>query len=182
ILPILAQKFFSGDPAMTGITHHYSIEFVPVLSMALLWALTNMHRYRYLLLIPSLLLSTAGTWYAMEHKLFVHYEDANIKFYEKQHFQSPHADLPFIHQKLSEIPAKASVSASSELTPHLAMRREIYHFPVVRDADYIVAISAHTNYYPLSESSFFQLTGKWQQRGYKVICNEKDLLILQKVR
>jgi len=61
------------------------------------------------------------------------------------------------------------------------MRREIYHFPVVRDAAYIVVITGHTNYYPLSERAFFQLIGKWQQSGYKVVCNEKDL-ILQKDR
>jgi len=82
ILPILAQKFFSEDPLIMGITHHYSIEFVPVLSLALLWTLMNMGKYRGLVLVPALLLSTTGTYYAMEHKLRTDYGDTNLKFYE----------------------------------------------------------------------------------------------------
>jgi len=42
------------------------------------------------------------------------------------------------HRLMSEIPADASVSAQSELVPHLSNRSRIYVFPVTEDAQYIL--------------------------------------------
>ncbi|MGQ3012466.1 MAG: DUF2079 domain-containing protein, partial [Flavobacteriales bacterium] len=178
ILPILAQKFFSGDPAMTGITHHYSIEFVPVLSMALLWAAAQQPQRALWYSIPSIVLTLGATVWSMDHKLLPGYNNANLHFYGARHYRSVHPDPAFILQKLKEIPDTAAVSASSELTPHLALRRRIYHFPVVRDASYIVLISAHTNYYPLGREEFFRRVQEYRQQGFRTLCDEKDLLIL----
>ena len=181
ILPILAQKLLSGNEVIIGITHHYSVEFVPILSIALLWAVKQQKKYGLLLLVPSLILSVAASWYAIEHKMLIYYEDDNIKFYTPRHFSSPHPDIPFIYRKLNELPPDAALSVSGELSPHLAMRRKIYHYPHVRDAEYIVLISGNTNYYPLSEDTFAASVQANLQEGFKVICDEKDLLILQKV-
>ncbi|MBL0911456.1 MAG: DUF2079 domain-containing protein, partial [Bacteroidia bacterium] len=178
LLPILAQKFFSGDPAMTGITHHYSIEFVPVLSIALLWAAARQPQRAFSYIVPSLVLTLGATVWSMDHKLLPGYNNTNLHFYSARHYRSVHPNPAFILQKLKEIPDTAAVSASSELTPHLALRRRIYHFPVVRDASYIVLISGNTNYYPLGRDEFFRRVQEYRQQGFHTLCDEKDLLIL----
>ena len=46
----------------------------------------------------------------------------------------------FFHKVRKLIPPDASVSASSRLGPHVSGRAEVYRFPVIRDADYVMVM------------------------------------------
>ncbi len=47
----------------------------------------------------------------------------------------------FFHKVRTLIPPDASVSASSRLGPHVSGRLEVYRFPVIRDADYVMVMA-----------------------------------------
>ena len=180
ILPILAQKFLSGDPNIIGITHHYSIEFVPVLSTALLWQVKAKQEQKLRWLPVICLITLAATIWSIHHTFFPGYNNRNIAFYMADHYRSEHPDIGFIRKKLRSIPEEAAVSTSSELSPHLALRRRIYHYPNVRDASYIIVLNAHTNFYPLGEEEFRKRIQTHLNEGFAIVCNQNDLLILHK--
>lgn len=52
-------------------------------------------------------------------------------------------------RQLEAIPADASVSAQTSLVPHLTHRREVYQYPVVDDAEYIVFDVTSGSVWPL---------------------------------
>jgi uncharacterized membrane protein len=54
---------------------------------------------------------------------------------------------------MAQIPAEASVSAQDELLPHLSHRREIYLFPTVEKADYVV-MDRFGSTYPLESEDY----------------------------
>ena len=45
LIPIFAQKLLSNDYALWGINSHYSIEFVPILSIAIIDLLRKLKNY-----------------------------------------------------------------------------------------------------------------------------------------
>jgi len=51
---------------------------------------------------------------------------------------APTARMEAFHELAALIPAEASVSAHNRLVPHVAARREVCTFPVIREADYIL--------------------------------------------
>lgn len=58
-----------------------------------------------------------------------------------------------VRSLMAQIPPEASVSAQDELLPHLSHRREIYLFPTIEDADYILMDRLGSTY-PLKAEDF----------------------------
>ncbi len=62
---------------------------------------------------------------------------------------TPHEQV--LQSFLAQIPARASLSTVSDLVPHLSAREDIYLFPVVNDAEYVLFdAGAGANYWPFT--------------------------------
>lgn len=85
--------------------------------------------------------------------------------------------LRYAEEAFRRIPPDASVSAQSDLVPHLAHRRQIYVFPNIHDAEYVV-LDNFADYWPLSAADFGRALDEmwnnplydllWQDGGYGI--------------
>ncbi len=160
LLPIIGQKVFSNDIGKWGINYHYSVEFAPILALGAFWVLYECHGFwsfntkwsaRVLLGISFLagiitLDASVRTskWYNLE----------NQKFTDSRHYKRSF-DVAEAYRILDLIPKTAAVSSHSIFASHLAFREDIYQFPVVNNADYIILRNGDQTY-PQSQDQFQQ--------------------------
>lgn len=152
LIPIYAQKLFFDEPNLWGIFYHYSIEFVPVITAGTFTVLAGFKSWRVQLLSAALLLISVAdvTKDFMDRWHPNSYKSHNIKFYSNSHYLRE-INYKAYHKILSYyIPKDAAVSANTYLVPHLAFRKKIYQFPVIKDADYVVVCDDFSNYHPFS--------------------------------
>ena len=83
---------------------------------------------------------------------------------------------------IARIPASASVSAQSDLVPHLSNRRFVYLFPYrAVEADYVL-LDVTSNPYPLSDAAAY-VQNIWQTLNsglFKVVVAQDGYLLLQR--
>jgi len=94
-------------------------------------------------------------------------QKSRIRFYQAAHYQRNY-DVKEVHRQLKRLPRDAKISAQTQFVPHLALRENIYQFPIINDADYIV-ISEKEGKYPLDEEGFalemkrISESGEWEE-------------------
>jgi uncharacterized membrane protein len=84
---------------------------------------------------------------------------------------------------IAQIPPKASVSAQDELLPHLSHRREIYLFPTIEKADYIL-MDRFGSTYPLEREDYdvfweaaqdpFEYDKVYEEHGFLLLRRQTD--------
>jgi uncharacterized membrane protein len=85
-----------------------------------------------------------------------------------------------VRSLMAQIPPEASVSAQDELLPHLSHRREIYLFPTIEDADYILMDRLGSTY-PLETEDYEVF---WQAAQdpfeYEKVYDDNDFILLRR--
>jgi len=154
ILPIIIQKELTNQPSTWGCVYQYSIEFAPVVIIALMEVVSrwkfNANRIGAVLLFFTL----SSTVYGLVERSKA-WEKERFIFWQKPHFK-PHYDLSDVKVLMEKIPADAAVMANSAYVGQLAYRDKCYTLPFVKDAEYIL-ISSTESTYPLSvdETNYF---------------------------
>jgi uncharacterized membrane protein len=181
LIPIIAQKMFTNNPGMWGLKGQYSIEFAPVLSLALIDFITSIKRKSLAKIL--LLLSLIGTVLATKSKLnnrIVYFNKNNIQFYKKRHYKSP-LNIDAIYQGIKLVPDNVSLSVQSRLAPHLAARDTIYLFPHIKTVNYIALITKNSSSYPIKRKSFDKKVNELKNNNkWDILYNKDDLLILKR--
>lgn len=106
-------------------------------------------------------------------------DKSRVRFYQKNHYQRNY-NVKSVHQQLAKIPKDAKVSAQSPFVPHLSLRENIFQFPIIRNADYII-YSRNESSYPLSQDEFEVKINTLEQSNDWEILYNKELVILKKV-
>ncbi len=149
LIPIFAQKMFSDDFGKWSISDHYSIEFVPVLTIGAINAIETFKKYYIiqLLLASFLTISTAlFTYFKLEKMTFPWHEKTRSQFYTKNHYVSSYS-LKSIEEAINLIPQNAKICASSVLIPHIPNFRYIYNYPEFNDANCFFLLEHPDNIY-----------------------------------
>lgn len=137
IAPIIAQKMFSQSHSLWGTGGQYSIEIVPIISLALV----------------SLLLSTRKNYIrAVVLVIVIILGRPSFSAFRAEHYKSD-MNISQLKEDLKVIPSKAVISVSSDLSPHLFRRDKIYHYPIIKNAEYI-ALLKNRSTYPLRKVDF----------------------------
>ncbi|OGC59813.1 hypothetical protein A3A70_03080 [candidate division WWE3 bacterium RIFCSPLOWO2_01_FULL_42_11] len=144
IIPLIAARFLLNDPLRWGLNLHYS----GVLSLVLCWGFVNVLLNKKKILeifgIEKILIFTL----ILEVLVIAHFSP-RLNVTGKRSREAHE-----IKSVLVVVPSNASVSASSNLVPHLAARKEIYQFPEgIEQAEYVVLTLDRTTY-PLSWDQF----------------------------
>jgi uncharacterized membrane protein len=182
IIPIIAQKVFNDIPMRWGISAHYSIEFAPIIVIALYSVLARIQKWQFTLALASLGVSLVANISFLDHRTSEYYNRENSQFYKKSHWVRDF-NVAEAHRILKKIPADAKVSAQSPLCPHLALREYIYHYPFIGDANYIALIPAEPNKYPLNDQSYQKAINDFLESGEWEIVEKNDaILILKKIQ
>ncbi|HLN54195.1 MAG TPA: DUF2079 domain-containing protein [Lentimicrobium sp.] len=165
LAPIYAQKMFSNSPTLWGISGQYSIEFVPVISLAVISFILYYKEIKWSWTVVLLLLYTS-----------VHFNEKNLRFLKKE-FYVKDINVEQVNDAINRIPGNAVISVNSALAPHLAFRDKIYHFPVIKDAEYI-AIIKKRSIYPMKREDYNELTNKLKtDTNSRILEDNEDILI-----
>lgn len=184
LLPIYAQKMLTHDVGFWGINAQYSIEFAPILSLAVIdfCARIQEEKWRRMTIMFVLLLTYYFTLETMNYRKSVWYDPIKTCFYNRSHYQTNISVLDA--QKIfSKIPENASVSCSGLFSPHLAFRDKIYHFPIVKNADFIVLAHPSLNSsYPLSTKDFQnKVSNLRNDNAYQMVFDQSGLMVFQRL-
>ncbi len=87
----------------------------------------------------------------------------------------------YIHDAIKDIPDSAAVSAQSPLVPHLANRKNIYLFPEIYGAEYIV-LDTTLSSYPMNPTELENKISALKKSKYWQIIKENKKLIIFKKR
>ncbi len=150
MIPLFFQKFFHNDPLKWGIYVQYAVEFAPIMAIGVSEVITTIRKpsLKWSVLGLCLAGSAAGVIHLMQPTCL--WEEKNrIRFYSEHHYKR-HYPTALVKEQLNRIPSDAIVSTQSPFQPYLSLRDKVYHFPVVKDAEYIV-LSTHESPWPVSQ-------------------------------
>ena len=180
IIPIFAQKLFHDNIHMWGIGSQYSIEFAPIFTLGIFMVLAKIdtEKYRKILCFSIVIFSALATIRLMDNTIYFT-DKSRLRFYKICHYERDY-DINLAHKILAKIPCNAIVSAQSPFVPHLALRDNIYQFPIVKNAQYVV-YSIKENYYPLSKIEFERAIQNLHKSKKWKILHDGDITVLQKI-
>ncbi len=207
-VPSLAINLFSSDPNQYLGVFHYSAEIVPILIFAtieaivvIIWAcqFTVNHirvqtEQQQNQAVEQPLTSSRSLNYWLRPVMLIVL--IGFVLFNVVREDIPYGSLPFSrafswpqvtnHVRLAQrfinmIPTSASVSAQSNLVPHISERKSIYLFPYQDDsADYIFLDTTST-YYPLLSSAYIGQVKKVIMGGkYGVVAAQDGYLLLKR--
>ena len=180
LVPIYFQKLFHDNYLMWGIGGQYSIEFAPIMAIGIFKVISEFSRenIKVIMSFLVLILALTSTIRTMDNTV-LYTEKSRIRLYQQKHYQRDY-DVENVHNNLLKIPKSARVSAQSPFVPHLSLRKDIYQFPIIKNAEYIV-YSRKENCYPLSKEEFASKINKLEKsKNWKIIHNS-DITILKKI-
>jgi uncharacterized membrane protein len=184
LIPIIAQKMYNNSYAIWGINYQYSIEFVPILTIALFQWISEIkkNKLKMILAYSSVILTLLTTAKFMDSRVSKWYSPANQRFYQKIHYVR-NFRVKEVHKALKLIPDNAIVSAQTMLVPHIAFRDRIYHFPSIRDAEYIALLPVDRNTYYISYEKYYKKVQMLKHSNeWKLLFNNDELLIFKRIK
>jgi uncharacterized membrane protein len=180
LIPIYAQKMFNDDFQKWGINLHYSIEFVPILTIALFGWIAQMPSKTFQVIISTaiLLITAYSTFNKLQKRNSKWYSPEASQFYKMSHYKRDFS-VPKIYAALNLIPPKASLSAQSPLVPHLSFRDYIYQYPDIFNSNYIVLME-NEDTYPLNKVEYDKKKSDLIASDWDIIYKEYPLIIFKK--
>jgi len=181
LIPIYAQKLFNNDFGKWGINGQYSIEFVPILTIALfVWINEFQEKYKFIAARVFLLVAIVITISMLDNRVSKWYSPEYSRFYQKDHYVR-NFDVRKVYKSLKLIPDDASISAQWMLISHLSFREKIYQYPFTGDANYIVLLPIDTNTYPASKEEYTKnISDLKNSPEWEVVVDDGTVLIFKK--
>jgi len=143
-LPALAILLLTSAHTQYDIAYHYSAHLIPSIFFLSALGLQQVLRRRFGPMPPrflALALCVAS--------LALSYQYGRLLPKRGNEIPAPGPHAAAIASLLAHVPADASVSAMSDIVPHLTTRRTIYLFPDVADAEYLLLDTApQANFWP----------------------------------
>lgn len=181
LLPIFAQKLLANNMTLWGINYQYSIEFTPIICLALIDLVKIIQRQKIAkgIVISASIMAIVVNINTLENRKSFWYDETTHNILKANHYNSGGLDLAFIHNELKNIPDKIPISVTSSLAPHLTNRDHLYHFPIIKDSKMIVVLKSKRSHYPITDEEFNQKINYLITTGeFKVRLDQKELLIL----
>jgi uncharacterized membrane protein len=179
LIPIYFQKLFHDNYIIWSIDAQYSIEFAPILTIGV-FSVISKYKKRYLVntLSAIVLIGTLISTIRTMDNTVVYTNKSKIRIYQPRHYKRNY-NVKLIHKYINKIPQNAIISAQSPFLPHLALRDNIYLFPIVKDAEYII-LSPKEDPYPISKEIFYSKMEKiMNSKKWQKFFENEDLIIFK---
>ena len=172
LAPIYAQKMLSSNPSHWGVYSQYSIEFAPIISLAVVEWMKGFQfsKLKVSILVGFIGLASVFNW---------HPTRPNTNFFKAEHYQSG-LNSKAIYDALELIPDNAAVSASNVIVPHIANREKIYLYPVLNDAEYVVLLASGRDTYPVDSLALPAKIQELRNVASEIVYDEHNLLIIKR--
>lgn len=179
LAPIYFQKFFHDTPMTWSPGAQYSIEFAPILAIGVFEVLRSVQqeKIRRYSLWGIVLIGVACT-IRISDQPFDHVEESNVQFYKKNHYVRDY-NTDAVREAIDMIPDDAAVCAQNPYLPHVALRKNVYMFPYVKTAEFIL-ISPMEYPYPLETEGLKEEIQQLKNSSQWQVVLEKDDVYLFK--
>lgn len=180
LIPFLAIKFLSNDYGFWGINNQYSIEFVPILSIAIVDLISRVPKRAFTITLFFVFSTILGTFITMKSRKSKWYNEPNNNILSEKHYKSDfnYTKLKSVFKTIKE---DEIVSSISNFVPHLSFRDKIYHFPIIKDATTIVLTKKEGFCYPLNQEDYFNEINKLKSDStFKIYYSDETLIIFKK--
>ena len=182
LVPIYFQKLFNDEYGMWGIGAQYSIEFAPILAIGIFSVIQEIKNKILFRIITVMILAgvLGSTIRIMDHTVFFT-NKSKIRIYKESHYKRDY-NVKLVHEQLNKIPVDAKISSQSPFLPHLALRDNIYQFPIVKDAEYII-YSNKEETYPLEKDAFYLKVQEIRNtQNWEEVFKSEDIVILKRIK
>ena len=176
-LPAFLLPLLTNSSAVYGLGSHYPAHLIPFVFFLTVLALQRLH------LSARRQTTVAVSLLAVSLAMSFTYGQAISKQGDLLQRSSEHTAV--VGDFVAEIPAGASVSTLSDIVPHLSSRQQIYLFPIVNDAEYVLFDSDPTaNFWPYDsrgarDDSIRGLLPLLYSGEYGLVRAEDSVLLLQ---
>lgn len=181
LIPIIAQKVFSDDFGKWGINSHYSIEFTPIIVISFYAGISYLKNKKIIFVsaILGCISTILLTYNKIEKRHSLYYNEINTNFYIKEHYKCEF-DRKEVARVMALIPDDAKVSSINMFAPHLSFRENIYQYPDVHDAEYIILAST-VNSYPIKGPELNAKIREYQQSTeWETLSGVKGIYLFRK--
>lgn len=180
IIPILAQKVLSDDVGKWGINYHYSIEFAPILTLALFDVLKKIRnlKIQYSFSVLAIAASLYVNISKSNYRTSIYFDPVNTNIFSKKHYYAEF-DYGQFSWVSTHIPKNANLSALNIFCPHLSFRDKIYQFPDVHDAEYVL-LAKTKNAYPLAGNALtLEINSFLNSPDWELVIIAKDIYLFR---
>lgn len=176
ILPSLLINLLSSSIPQFSIYSHYNGVIIPFLFFTTIIGYNKLPEKlkKYQDIFPQMMLVIAAvTLLSTTSRLFLSH-DLFLPLNSPENIT--------LENLLKKIPPQASVASMENIVPHLAQRKEVWLFPAVNDAEYVLFnISETTNYAPIGYNKIFEiLQSLLLQKKYGVLDFTGTYILLKK--
>lgn len=140
LFPIFVGKMLNDLSVNWGINIHHSIEFVPIIALAVMGWLVKLKsaRLQYGILGFLVVLTLTSTFVSWSTRYEPHYRRSHSDVFWEGHWKRERYDPADIYEAMEYIPDEVSVSATECILPHVVMRDTAYRYPKYNDAAYVI--------------------------------------------
>jgi uncharacterized membrane protein len=181
LLPIYGQKLFFDSYTLWGLSYHYSVEFIPIISIGAFSLINDLdkEKTRRIIVYTLIIFTAAVTFRSFDHT-YTYFRREKQRIYQSPHY-TRNFNVKEAYAALKTIPDNAIVCAQDEFVPHLCFRKYIYLYPSVEDAEYIV-LSDKLSTYPLKTEKEYResITTIMNSGNWDKIYDKNFMLILKR--
>jgi uncharacterized membrane protein len=181
LIPVYAQKLFSDNMYMWGINAQYSIEFAPILTLALFhWISGIKTKLQFVIALLFTVLCSVATISTIDYRVSKYYSPVHLRFWDARHYKNVY-NVEEVHKALKLIPSDVPVSAQTMVVPHLALRNTIYQFPTIYNSQYIILLPGEESTWPLNLRDYNNKIKKLKESSqWELITDNSFLLIFKR--
>ncbi len=178
LIPLIAQKFFSSDQAFWGFSHHYAVEFAPIIAIGSVMVI-----YKF---FPKKLVNAAAVFLVLlnigiSSQIHLYNGDTILRIFNSKYYAGPEEKENII-EVLDLVKNAKSVSAQNTLVPHLR-NKEITVFPEIADSEYILLNMNSKNTWPIKSALELEqrLNSVKENQNYQQLYAKKGVYAFKKL-
>ncbi|OGJ42416.1 hypothetical protein A3B60_03175 [Candidatus Peregrinibacteria bacterium RIFCSPLOWO2_01_FULL_39_12] len=176
MIPIIAGKFFSSEEVYWGFSHHYAVEFAPIIAVSSILTIDKFLKSNFKKISAIVVIILNIVILSQIHL----YNGGKIsRIFDINYYKNP--IKKDISSALKIIEKADSVSAQNTFIPHLT-NDKIYLFPKINDSKYIILNINDKNIWPFkSQKELIEEIGKTEQNNnYQNIYESNGIKVLER--
>ncbi len=127
LIPLIAQKMLSSETNFWGIEAQYNVEMSVIVITGSFIAISKCKKQNIarLVAVTNCFLLIGTTFYST-YNPHCWKRKENIQIFKSIHYQNNNIPIRYTHHIIKSIPKVASITASTSLFPHLALRENVF--------------------------------------------------------
>lgn len=160
MIPIIAGKFFSSEEVYWGFSHHYAVEFAPIVAISSILTINKLKKEN---IKKSLALAIIISNIIILSQIHLYNGDKISRIFDMNYYKNPLRED--ISEAIKIVEKAGSVSAQNTFVPHLT-NDKIYLFPKIAESKYIILNTNDKNIWPFkSQKELIEEIGKIDQNN-----------------